>query len=1057
MNIQSRLKGAAAPIALSVALLAQPAFAQNETATDEEASDSSDGAPIIVTGSRIRRDEFSAPAPITVVDPEIAVRSGLMNTSEMVQGSPIAAGSSQITAAISSQFVENGGTGVETISLRGLGAERTLVLLNGRRAGPAGTRGAVSAFDLNVLPQSIVEQVDILKDGASSIYGSDAVAGVVNLITKTDTDGIEVDLFGSAPWESGAETWSASATWGTTFDRGHIMLSANYFRRNELSRGDRDYLGCPEAYVFTDESYTARADLVDPRTGEISCNGFESDVTWGHVWTYDGSAFGTIDGTTNLQGSDGVFDVSLIQFDYAGDNLGMYIPGIPTPQSAGHIGTPPGWYVVGYDPASQSVVNNYHPWMDNDTVIPATDRYTLYMDAAYELSDSIEIYTELLYNKRKTYVNASRQLWGFGYGETFDYVYDYDSDGIVDPGDNIYIPGDPFSPGWSGFAVFSPTSFTDQFDNSQEVDYYRGVLGLRGSIGSNWQWDLYGQYSKSDGEYRNQQTLTDSINYTYYRSASCAGITTAVGGKQCVDIDIFDPTGFLYGNLTDAEKDFFFSWDVGDTQYTQWYVEAIVTGDLFELPAGTVGVALGATFRNDEIVDTPGAAVLAGNAWGVTTSGVTAGDTNTLEAFGEISIPLLADIPGIQRLDFTGAARVTNVKATRTADGVTDEDNGNWTYKLGLDWEVTDWLRFRGTYGTSFRAPALFEQFLADQTSSLAQRTIDPCIQWGLNLDQGNISQQLADGCAADGVPDNHTGAGISATIYTGGGLGVLEPETSTAWTASMILTPYLDFMPDTDISIAVDYFDIEVNGEIAQFGPGSIIAGCYTSDFGPSDPLCSLFARIDDIPTSDPDWNAGNPSNVARVRDSFININSQVNRGVDLTVRAVHDFGGDTTLTLQGQMTWQTKDEIAVFDGFPESLNNELGEPAWVGDFSAQVDHGPWSIFYGLDVIGATGDGDVQDWLDANGSLCRSYTTYPNPVCLKLTADAAFYHNISVTREFGDNIRVTAGVSNIFDTTPPRVSNVGGNGITDFGKGVLYSQYDLLGTRAFLNLNVTY
>ncbi len=149
----------------------------------------------------------------------------------------------------------------------------------------------------------------------------------------------------------------------------------------------------------------------------------------------------------------------------------------------------------------------------------------------------------------------------------------------------------------------------------------------------------------------------------------------------------------------------------------------------------------------------PGDITRAGNAWEASTSGITAGKTGTVEGFGEINLPLLRDLPLIQSLTLTGAARITNVKATRASDGATDSTNGNWTYKLGADWELTDWLRLRGTYGTSFRAPALFEQFLANEKSALSQRSVDPCIQWGINLDEGNISQRMADNCAADGVP----------------------------------------------------------------------------------------------------------------------------------------------------------------------------------------------------------------------------------------------------------------------------------------------------------------
>ncbi len=1067
VKIQSRLKGAAAPLALSIMLVAQPVLAQDDTDTSDDSaeatSDEPSATPIIVTGSRIRRDEFSSAAPLTVVDPAIAVKSGMIDTASMVQGSPIAAGSSQVTAAISNNYVTNGGTGTETISLRGLGAERTLVLLNGRRAGPAGTRGAVSAFDLNVLPQSIVKSVDILKDGASSIYGSDAVAGVVNLITKTDTNGIELDLFGSAPFQSGGETFNASATWGKTFDRGHILVSANYYRRNELARGDRKYLQCEENYVFTDETFTERADLVDPRSGKFACGGDESNITWGHVWAYDyfndfanplddeGNPInGPQFGQPNIPGSDGRTGVYLFQYDYDG-TLAKFLKPVPSPLYAGQAGIPEGWFIVGETPEDARFRNNYHPLMDNDTVIPQTDRYTLYVDGSYELTDSIEAYGEFIFSKRKNYVNGSAQPYVFGWGETLDYIYDVDGDGVIDPSEQFYIPYNANAEGWTGAVFYSPTGYTDQNDSKVEVDYYRAVLGLRGDITSNWSWDVYGQWSRSDGSYSNQQRLKDALARG---GRPCpANYVTPISKKACVDVEWY--TGrVMYGDYTDAERDFIIDWETGNTRYDQWYVEAIVTGDLFELPAGAVGIAAGVNYREDYIKDTPGAITLANNAFQALSSGITSGSTQTKEAFAEINVPILADVPLIQSLDFSGAARITNVEAIRESDGATDSRNGNWTYKLGLDWAVNDWLRFRGTYGTSYRAPALFEQFLADQKGGLSQRDIDPCINWGNNLADGVISQSFADNCAADGVAPDHNGSGSSANIYTGGGFGLLDPETSTAWTASMVLTPKFDFLPNTQFSLAVDYFDIEVKGEIAQFGAGNILAQCYASEFFPNDPLCDLFARVGDLDPSDPDYIEGDQSNIAFVRDSFINVASQQNRGVDVTFRAVHDFAGDTTLTFQSQMTWQTKDSVALFEGFPVNDNGEAGEPKWVGDFNLTLDTGPWSFFYGVDVIGGTDD--TGDWLRDNGTLCPTYVTL-GTVCLDLTTDATFYHNLSVTREFGDHIRVTAGVSNIFNTTPPRVSSIGGNGIQNYGQGVLYSQYDLIGTRGFLNVNVKY
>ncbi len=1037
---------------LGTAANAQEVPAQEETTT--AAVQGVTAAPvakedaIVVTGSRIRRaDEFNSASPISIIDPVLSTRSGQIDTAEMVQGSPIASGSSQVTSAISSNFVTNGGFGAQTISLRGLGAERTLVLLNGRRAGPAGTRGAVSAFDLNVLPQTITQRVDILKDGASSIYGSDAVAGVVNLITKKDTNGIELDGFASVPLDTGGEQYSLSATWGKKFDRGHILIAGNYFKREELKRGQRKYLQCDEDYVFTDETFKTRADAIDPRTGKFACTG---PLPWGHVWTYDYSYYYSPNGS-NIPGSQGIGDVTLFQYNYPGDNLGSYIPTAGPRVGPGQIAIPAGWYPVGYDPASYALQNNYHPFMDQDTVIPSTERFTVYLDASYELTDNLEVYTELLFNRRKTYQNGSRQIWQFGFGEFFDYYYDYDENGLDSGDPTSGFGGDPLAPGWGGAATFSPTGYTDQADNSQRVDYYRAVVGLKGGIGSNWRWDLVSQYSKSDGNYSTQQTLADSIASQDFRSGSCVGTTTSVAGKQCIDLPWYDPY-FLRGEMTQQQKDFLFEWETGNTQYTQWYVEATIDNkELFRLPGGPVGLALGVTYRQDKINDTPGAITLADNAWGNTGAGITAGKTQTAEAFGEINIPIMTDKPLFQSLEFSGAARVTNVKSIRASDGLSDADNGNLTYKLGLNWQVNDWLRLRGTYGTSYRAPALFEQFLANQTSFPGQRDIDPCIQWANNLAQGNITQQFANNCAADGVPGNHTGAGIEATAITGGGIGVLEPETSRAWTASIILSPKLSFLPDTRVSLALDYFDIEVNGEIAQLGAGNIISGCYSSDFFPNEPLCDLFQRNDDTGTT----TGGSPSNINNVRDSFINVNSQKNRGIDATVRIVHDFGGDAKLTLQSQMTWQLEDQTALFSGQFEDDNGEAGEPKWTGDFNALLDVGPWSLLYGLDIVGGTDD--RADYLADNGTLCPTFTTFPGPVCLDLTTDAQFYHSFSVTREINKRFEITLGMTNISDVKPPRVSQVGGNGVSTLGKGVIYSQYDLVGRRAFINMKVKY
>ncbi|MBR0551714.1 TonB-dependent receptor domain-containing protein [Stakelama marina] len=1017
--------------------------ASDATALQTQQPESDQGNALVVTGTRIRATTaFNSPDPVSIIDPEIAMKEGKLDTASMLQSSPIAAGSTQITAALSSNFVTNGGPGAQTIDLRGLGPNRTLVLLNGRRAGPAGVRGGVSSFDLNVLPQSIVSNIQILKTGASSIYGSDAIAGVVNIITKKDTNGLQLDGNVSVPFDSGGETYRLNAIWGKTFSRGHIMVAGDYSHTNELKRGDRSYLACPEAYTFRPDG--SRADIVDPRTGQYKCE----DLRWGHVWTYnlidnmqlDGPGGPNTGYNTSPRGQ-----TILMQYQYPGENLG--IPAYGAPAYPGDFGAPPGWYPTGYNTQSLAVQNAYHPFVEEQTIIPKTDLYTFYADGAYEIADSVELFGEFLFNRRETYQNGWRQFWSFGYtGDLYGTGTTY----------NVWAPG------WTGLNLISPTAITNHADSSQKVDYYRGVGGVRGDVRSGgfmdgWHWEMYGQYSRSIGRYRNERILQDvydiSTQQGFGSIGSCVGMTTPVSGKQCIDLPWTDPN-FLRGELTPEQVAYIFSWEEGKTTYSQLTAEASVSGDLLTLPAGPLGVAAGLTIRRDEINDVPGAITLAGNAWGSSTSGITAGNTVTKEAFGELNIPVINDTLLFKELTLSAAGRVTNVTATRASDGFQDKNTGNYTYKLGANWALTDFLRFRASYGTSFRAPALFEQFLSDQTSFPRQTDIDPCVNYDNALAQGAITQRQRDNCAADGIPSNYNGAGVTATAISQGGVGVLSPETSKAFVVGGILTPKFGFLPQTDINIAVDYFDIRVKGEVAQLGARNIIYQCYNSLDFPNDPLCSLFTR----------GQTGAPYNIATVRDKYINIASQKNSGVDVTVQLRQNLGSLGRLTLLADMTWQTRDNYKLLPDSPlETDNGEAGSPRWVGDFRLSWENADrdLNIFYGMNVIGGTSN--VGDFLRDNGGdpCIDSYQPDGTPIrgtyCPDLTAPAIFYHNVSITKDIGESYSITLGISNLFDTRPPRVSVLNGGEISMLGPVVAASQYSFVGRRAFLNVSTKF
>ncbi len=1001
---------------------------------------------IVVTGSRIRRSAFTSPDPLTIIDPDLEQKGGRNDTAEILQTSPVAAGSFQITSLLSAgSFVTNGGVGAQTLSLRGLGAERTLVLVNGRRAGPAGTRGAISGFDLNVIPSSIVQSVEILKTGASSIYGSDAIAGVVNILTKKSTEGIELRGFASAPIEGGGENYNVNVSYGKEFSRGHFIAGFDYSRRNELERGDRDYLGCPEEFLFNPDG--DRVDITDPRTGGPRCNGFFANAI--NV------------STRNLIQPPGSSPITFgtIQFDGPGDRLAEFLP----PLAGAFFTMPTGFFPVSLNcfpttaasptPAQLELCRNSTGLLDpgerfirDTTISPELDRYTFFADGAFEITDNVELIGEFLYNKRKTQSDGIRQLFFNQFTGLTGLPASICSPArqATNPNCSPTGTGDPLNAGFAGNVFLLPIVPLVTF-NSTDVDYYRGVGGVRADLGgfmNGWSFDSYLQYSRSDGDYTNSRILQDAVRTQEFRSRACQpGQVTAVTGVPCMNIDFTDPR-VLRGDFTQAERDYLFDNETGNTLYKQVTAEASLAGNLINLPAGPVGVALGVQYRRDEIDDTPGPITLASNVFAQSVSGRTAGFSRSREAFGEIEIPLIHNTPFIEDLTFSGAARFTNSYAERDSDGFSDKDSGNWTYKLGLNWKVNDWLRFRGTIGTSFRSPALFEQFLADQTGFQGQQAIDPCVNFSLREPGDRIRQR----CEALGLPAGFSAAGSSsALVSTGGGIGVLDPETSKAKTFSVVLTPDRGLWDGMRFSVAVDYFDIEVNKQVTNIGAASIVSGCFQSNTYPNDPLCALFDR--DLVVGSPRF-----GQITDVRDPFININRQRNRGVDLTARVTQDLGNLGRLSLLGQTTWQIEDLFELFQGFEADDNGESGEPVFVGDFKLTYDTGPWSVFYGLSVTGGTSD--EQDLRDARGGeICFNSSLRGGPICPIFKLEPQFYHAASVTRDVGKRFSMTLGMSNLFDNKPPRVSGsfspIGGIGQAP----VFGTQYDLVGRRAFVSV----
>ncbi len=998
-------------------VLAQTQQAQTQQEEDE---DSAEIDEVVVTGSRIRRNEFTSSQPIQVITSEQATLEGLADTTEILQSSTAANTATQINNFFTG-FVTTGGPGVNTVSLRGLGAQRTLVLINGRRVGPAGVRGTVGPTDLNTIPSSLIERAEILTDGASSIYGSDAVAGVINIITKTNLDGGFIGTYASLPLEGGGEEVQVSASYGKTFDRGYLSVGADYYERTELLFGDRENFDCPQDRVYSDSALSNRIDVLED--GEYKCDFVLNSIM---RTQFAGSAGPVL--AANRRDGDFVFNSAAVQ--------GGGFPGCDAPGFQ-HVAGGAGVCSITAQPtavrrAAYSVYPLYSDRYASRTAVSPVTRTSFTAFGGHDITPNLELFGELLLNRRESEQRSWRQL--------FPTVSPYHTNNPF---------GGPFngmSNTFNGGYYVTPVALVDTFSR-QRVDYGRVVVGLRGDVdlfGRGWDWELSTQYSKSDGTYGGNFFYNDRVAATAGLDALFAGrpfgASAAPGTPEAANCDVARltsatacPTGGVNwftdafvsdGQLTAAEAAFINGYEEGGTTYIHQYVEGVMSGDLFNLPAGPVGAALGFHMRKEEIDDQPGPQQQAGNLWGQTAAGRTRGSDTVKELFAEVELPLLRDLPLFDSLSVNLSGRLSDYASY----------GENSTYKVGLNWRITPEFRLRASQGTSFRAPALYELFLANQTSFLGQASVDPCRNWGTST-----NQTLRDNCAADGVPDNYNDPGSSALIITGGGAGILEPETAEAVSVGLIFTPTF-----ADLNIALDYFQIDVDNQVAQFGAGNIVSACYNSDTYPNDPLCTLFVR---------DKTAGSPrlNQIISVNDSYVNISRQSNKGLDLNVRYTREFSFmDLTIAARASHILDWTQQVFTAS-VPTVLNSRIGSPETVGELTFRLDRGDWTVFYAIDYVGPA---DNQPFNTNPAQAGGAIVFLGQAAFVKRSVDEYLNHAVSIRKRF-DKWTLQAGVQNIFDENPPFLGI--GSGATVIGNVPLATQYDWNGRTAFVNVSRTF
>ena len=946
----------------STATPAAPKTAPVEDATTE----------IVVTGSRIRKSEFNSAAPVQIITSERSSLSGMISAADVLQSSSIAAGAGQINNTFTG-YVVDGGDGVNTLSLRGLGAQRSLILINGRRMPPAGVSGTVGAVDLNFIPQSLVSRYEILTDGASSIYGSDAVAGVVNVITTKNYDGLHLEASGLKSEKSGADSYSASAMWGKSFDKGNILISGEYYEQKPLYLSDRPGLACPQDYYYNADG--TRADRIDPNTGKYSCynaNGLAQNVV---IDAFTGRYYRSKPGSVTTVG----------------------IPGIPDFESVTSNSQ------IDFDPQEALDATAFSP----------VKRGFLFAQGNYrpDWLGGAELYTELMWGRRESSQSQ--------YAEIFPYYSDFAS---VNP-----------------FPTIAQPIALHKFTASQKVDFTRLLGGVRGNLG-NWNWDAYVSHSKSDGTYSGTAIYADRVNWGTgfdqvnfdYMDQTTGDVCGAGAPAGCIPLNLFTNDALTKAKLTPEEEAWFFTQDVGKTIYEQTIAEATITGDLYQLPAGPLGAAFGVSFREDKIDDLPGELSRSGNSYNQSSAGETKGTDHLSEIFYELEAPVVRGKPFFEDLTLNFSGRYSNYESV----------GGSGTYKVGFNWAVDNIFRVRGTAGTSFRAPALYELYLNDQTGYLNQLGLDPCIRYDDTdavTGRPKVSPTIKANCLADGVPGDYDGANPSAVITTHGGSD-LKPETSYATTLGFVLTP-----PNTGFKLAIDFWKIKIADQISSSG-AAVVGACYASvDFRSKPGFCDQFVR--DMDSTSPTYHS-----ILTIDGSYRNIPTEASAGVDFTVNYEHEFNFGK-LSSDAKFTYYKYDKIQLYpDSIIDNYTGLIGQQHWAGDVQTRFTHKDWTLAWTFNYIGnASNIGFRNESGNTGGNV-----SYAPDASYAASVPPFVTHDLEL-RYRAKTFEVIAGVNNIFDKYAPIIgSGVYAGSASRFGNYPFGSQYStgIIGRQFYLNVS---
>ncbi len=980
---------------------------------------------IITTGSRIKRADIDSASPVTVLQRDDILSSGITDVGNIIQKMPSMSGSPIGTTT------NNGGNGSVQIDLRGMGVDRTVTLVNGQRV--------VDGGDYQTIPSTMIERVEILKDGASAVYGADAVAGVVNIITRRDFEGIEVSAQ-TADWfdtKSGAQN-TLNVIAGTTFDRGNIVIGAEYVDQEESYQRDVPWDYFQNSYYIYPEGCEAQVTAPYP-TG---CYPIGSS-------RIPESRLNTLELTDRGASRGGLFDWfnGEDQFDDDDNPNPLFDPafGVPVFRNGNTFMNPGGTGLVAYDGRTY----NYAPVNYMQTPY---ERTNLFGEAHFELTERVRFNAELRGNWR----TSAQELAPQPYNSPTDPAYQgtwtqidpttglplREVAGVDAEGEDVFYYTDDQTIGrvvapvaYSGISednFYNPFGFpirdarrrmietTRRFE--QSISQFQFVAGLEGELNDKVDWEVFwnrGYRSRVDNDFG--QFSGPRLSNAMGPSADLDGD----GSPECYE-DINDPTtlisgcvpfNFFGGGAVDAQGNPTFTSvtqemldyvaiDLVDTFVTeQELVGFSFSGSALELQGGELGWAAGYGYWAQRYTYSPDSAKQIDAVTGNTGAG-TSGSLYNNSIFVEVFAPVFDN--GEQAVDLKAGVRYDDWN-------VFDADT---TWQLGIEFQAVDALKLRATAGTVFRAPTIDDLF-GGQIDSFPTY-VDPCAQGGT----------LPPGCTGPGVQlDNQVLARV-------GGNPNLQPETGDTLTAGLVWAPEL---PVGDGTLTLDYWDIQIEDGISSLGVQFILDDCYVND-NPSS--CALITRRPD-------------GTIAQILDGDLNVAEQGAKGIDTEIRYNFETGigqwrasllwshllertkiaspGDPEVDLSGRYTDPTAEDGGAYatDKINVSLQwqREGLSIGYLGEFISSLDA---DTFCNCD-----SDGDPSN----NGPDGETYIQ---------AIDSVMFHDIVANYDFGQGTTVAAGITNITDEEPPFIE-VGFNASTD------PSTYRLFGMGYYLRLTHTF